>query len=47
MWGVRTTDWRGREGRALVGRLAITSLHPGEERADVEGGQVLSSAFWG
>jgi cell wall-associated NlpC family hydrolase len=35
-WGVRTTDWRGREGRAVVGRLAITSLHPGEERADVE-----------
>lgn len=38
-WGVRTRDWRGREGRALVGRLAITSLRPGEERPDVEKGQ--------
>jgi len=39
LWGVRTTDWRGREGRALVGRLAITSLRPGEERGDVETGR--------
>jgi hypothetical protein len=39
MWGVRTSDWRGREGRALVGRLAITSLRPGEERGDVETGR--------
>jgi hypothetical protein len=39
MWGVRTTDSHGREGRALVGRLAITSLHPGEERPDVEAGR--------
>lgn len=35
LWGVRTVDWRGREGRVLVGRLAITGLHPGEERPDV------------
>lgn len=35
LWGVRTVSWTGREGRALVGRLAVTSLHPGEERADV------------
>ncbi|MCM2264583.1 MAG: SH3 domain-containing protein [Desulfuromonadales bacterium] len=39
LWGVRTTDSRGREGRALVGRLAITTLHPGEERPDVEDGR--------
>ncbi len=39
LWGVRTSDWRGREGRAVVGRLAITSLHPGEERSDVENGR--------
>lgn len=39
LWGVRTTDWRGRLGRALVGRLAITSLRPGEERPDVEDGR--------
>ena len=35
LWGVRTVAWNGREGRALVGRLAITGLHPGEERGDV------------
>jgi len=35
-WGVKTTDRAGREGRALIGRLVITSLHPGEEREDVE-----------
>lgn len=35
LWGVRTRSWAGREGRALVGRLAVTSLHPGEERLDV------------
>ncbi|WP_429885988.1 SH3 domain-containing protein [Geoalkalibacter halelectricus] len=35
LWAARTHDWRGREGRALIGRLAVTSLHPGEERRDV------------
>jgi hypothetical protein len=39
LWGVRTSDWRGQEGRAVVGRLAITSLRPGEERPDVESGR--------
>jgi hypothetical protein len=39
MWGGRTTSWSGQEGRAVVGRLAITSLHPGEERPDVESGR--------
>lgn len=39
LWGVRTTDGSGREGRAVVGRLAITSLRPGEERPDVESGR--------
>jgi cell wall-associated NlpC family hydrolase len=39
LWGVRTRGWDGREGRALVARLAITSLHPGEERPDVRDGQ--------
>jgi hypothetical protein len=39
MWGVRTTNWSGQEGRAVVGRLAITSLQPGEERPDVESGR--------
>jgi NLPC_P60 stabilising domain, N term/SH3 domain (SH3b1 type)/SH3 domain of SH3b2 type/NlpC/P60 family len=35
LWGVRTVGWSGREGRALVGRLVVTGLHPGEERSDV------------
>lgn len=39
LWGVKTENWLGREGRALVGRLAITSLRPGEERSDVEKGR--------
>jgi hypothetical protein len=42
IWGVRTTDWRDREGRAVIGRLAITSLAPGEERDDVESGRFLA-----
>ena len=41
LWGVRTAGWTGREGRALVGRLAITSLRPGEERPDVADGRFL------
>ena len=41
MWGARTTDWLGREGRAVIGRLAITTLAPGEERDDVEDGRFL------
>ncbi|TLM68161.1 MAG: hydrolase Nlp/P60 [Deltaproteobacteria bacterium] len=43
LWGVRTADWRGREGRALVGRLAITTLKPGEERPDVETGRFFGN----
>ncbi len=39
LWGVRTTDAEGREGRVVIGRLVITSLQPGEERADVEDGR--------
>ncbi len=41
IWGVRTKDEQGREGRAVIGRLVITSLQPGEERADVEAGRFL------
>jgi len=41
LWGVRTASWGGREGRAVVGRLAITSLAPGEERRDVVDGRFL------
>ena len=39
LWGVRTKGEDGREGRAVVGRLVITSLQPGEERSDVEDGR--------
>ena len=31
LWGVRTKDLRGREGRWLVGKTVITSLEPGLE----------------
>jgi hypothetical protein len=41
LWGVRTASRSGREGRALVGRLAITSLRPGEERPDVANGRFI------
>lgn len=34
-WGVHIFDKEGVEGREVVGRLAITSLRPGEERPDV------------
>jgi hypothetical protein len=35
-WGVRTALPDGTEGRAVIGRLAVTTLHPGEDRADVK-----------
>ncbi len=39
LWGIRKKSWSAGEGRALVGRLAVTSLRPGEERRDVEKGR--------
>lgn len=39
LWGVRTIEANGRDGRAVIGRLVITTLRPGEERADVEDGR--------
>lgn len=35
IWGVRTVLPGGGEGRAVAGRLVISTLRPGEERADV------------
>lgn len=35
VWGVHIFDQTGKEGREVIGRLAITSLRPGEERPDV------------
>ena len=42
IWGVRTRQPDGREGRAVIGRLVITSLRPGEERDDVKEGAFLN-----
>lgn len=35
VWGART-EWKGEEGRAVVGRLAVTTLRFAEERDDVK-----------
>lgn len=35
VWGVHTRDKKGREGRALIGKLAVTSLRLGEEHSNV------------
>jgi hypothetical protein len=31
LWGIRTRDLLGREGRRIVGHAAITTLNPGSE----------------
>jgi len=41
IWGVRTVLADGTEGRAVVGRLVITTLRPGEDRPDVRRGAFL------
>ncbi len=41
LWGVRTTLPDGGEGRAVIGRLVISTLRPGEEREDVRRGAFL------
>jgi len=41
LWGVRTMLPDGGEGRAVVGRLVISTLRPGEERGDVRRGAFL------
>jgi cell wall-associated NlpC family hydrolase len=44
MWGVRTKDLRGQEGRKIIGEAVITTLRPGRElrNFDVEAGDLLS-----
>ena len=37
VWGVKTNAF-GREGRAIIGKVTITTLRPGEERWDVTKG---------
>ena len=41
IWGVRTALSGGGEGRAVIGRLVISTLRPGEERDDVRRGAFL------
>lgn len=42
MWGMRTTRPDGSEGRAVAGRLVISTLMPGEERLDIQTHSFLS-----
>lgn len=42
IWGVRTRQPDGREGRAVIGRLVISTLRPGEGRDDVKEGSFLN-----
>jgi len=35
-WGIRTRDFRGREGRTVVGHTAVTTLYPGKELPDAD-----------
>jgi cell wall-associated NlpC family hydrolase len=35
-WSVRTRDASGKGGRIIVGRAAVTTLHPGRERPDLD-----------
>ena len=36
MWGVRTRDSLGRDGRKIVGQAVITTLMPGQEVTDFD-----------
>ncbi|MEN6331901.1 MAG: SH3 domain-containing protein [Smithella sp.] len=44
VWGVRTKDLRGFEGRKIIGQAVITTLHPGRElrNFDAEAGDLLT-----
>lgn len=44
MWGIKTRDFLGGEGRSIVGHAAITTLRPGAELTNVEspGGSLLN-----
>lgn len=42
IWGVRTILPSGAEGRAIIGRLAVTTLRPAEERDDVAADSFLN-----
>jgi hypothetical protein len=36
LWGIKTRDLGGEEGRKIIGHAAITTLHPGAELADLD-----------
>jgi len=36
IWGIRTRDLAGREGRKIIGQAVITTLRPGQELIDVD-----------
>ena len=44
IWGIRTRDLRGREGRKIIGQAVITTLRPGQElqNFDRRSGDLLS-----
>ncbi len=45
IWGIRTKDLRGKEGRKIIGQAVITTLRPGAELSfiDPEGGSLLKA----
>jgi len=44
IWGIRTRDLLGREGRKVIGHAAITTLHPGMELSEADPrGDLLSN----
>ncbi len=36
IWGIRTKDLQGREGRKIIGQAVITTLQPGRELNDID-----------
>lgn len=38
IWGIRTKDLRGREGRKIIGQAVITTLRPGRELRNFDAG---------
>ena len=45
IWGIRTKDIQGREGRKIIGQAVITTLQPGQELRDIDSpaGSLLSN----
>ena len=45
LWGIKTKDVTGKEGRKIIGQAVITTLRPGAELSciDPEGGSLLKA----